>query len=219
MDIPAAALDDLAVFPLPGMVLFPNALLPLHIFEPRYRAMMTDVLAGSRLLAIAHLRPGFEPEYERRPPIHDTVGVGRVLTADRLPDGRFNIMLRGLARARIERELPPERAYRQVQGRLLRDDLSSRPQQLETRHRELIALCDRLADSVPPESAASLRQLVRVVESPGGCADVVASALVRDAAVRQTLLELLDPADRLGEVAGYVSMLVAQLGPGPRTVN
>jgi Lon protease-like protein len=218
MAISAAALDGLAIFPLPGIVLFPNALLPLHIFEPRYRDMMTDVTAGSRILAIARLKPGFEPEYEGRPPVFDTIGIGEVVTADRLPDGRWNIMLRGLARARIEDELPPIRRYRLVRGRILRDDVSTRGARLEVAQRELIAICDRLADVVP-EGGDALRQLARVIESPGGCADVVAAALVRDPDTRQTLLELLDPADRLDEVISYVSMLVAQLGPGPRTVN
>jgi Lon protease-like protein len=218
MSITAAALDELAIFPLPGIVLFPNALLPLHIFEPRYRDMMGDVLAGSRILAIARLRPGFEAEYQGRPPVYDTIGVGQLVTADRLPDGRYNIMLRGVARARIEVELPPIRSYRQVRGRVLTDDRSTRTDRLEVGQRDLIALCDRLADIVP-EGGESLRQLARAVARPGGCADVVAAALVRDPDTRQTLLELLDPADRLDEVISYVAMLVAQLGPGPRTVN
>src|SRR2546426_1112956 len=66
-EIPASALEELAIFPLPDLVLFPNALLPLHIFEPRYRDMMADVLEGARLLAVVRLMPGFEDEYEGRP--------------------------------------------------------------------------------------------------------------------------------------------------------
>jgi Lon protease-like protein len=219
MEIPPAALEELAIFPLPGMVLFPNALLPLHVFEPRYRAMMADVLGGSRLIAIARLRPGYEADYEGRPPVFDTVGAGRIVSADRLPDGRYNLLLRGLARVRVERELQPTRAYRQIAGRILRDDLTTRPEQLDAGHRELLALCDRLADVVPPDGAEALRRLARTLPSPGGCADVVAAALVRDPDVRQMLLELLDPADRIDEVMRYVALLVAQLGPGPRTVN
>src|SRR5687767_6553216 len=90
--IPAAALDELAVFPLPDLVFFPHSLLPLHIFEPRYREMTADVLAGSRLLAVARLLPGLEADDQGRPAIHEIAGVGLCVHADRLPDGRYHIM-------------------------------------------------------------------------------------------------------------------------------
>jgi Lon protease-like protein len=216
-DIPAAALEALPIFPLPDLVLFPNALLPLHIFEPRYREMMRDVVAGGGLLAVVRLRPGYEADYHGRPPVFETATVGRCLSAVRLPDGRWNIMVRGLARVRFEEELAPEQAYRRVRARVLADGRSTRAGELGTLSRELLALCDRLAASVP--DGEPLRQLSRTVPTPGGCADVVASALVRDPDLRQTLLELLDPADRLAQLCDYVARLVAQLGPGARTVN
>src|SRR5450432_2501998 len=90
------ALDALAVFPLPDLVLFPGTLLPLHIFEPRYREMITHVLGGSRVLAVARLRPGFEETYQDRPPVFELCGVGYVVAAEPLEDGRWNIMLRGV---------------------------------------------------------------------------------------------------------------------------
>src|SRR5215470_6975820 len=213
-DIPSAALEELAVFPLPDLVLFPNALLPLHIFEPRYREMMADVVAGSGLLAVARLRAGYEADYHGRPPIFSTVGVGRCISSDKLPDGRYNIMLRGLARLHVESELPPAHAYRQVRARLLVDSRSARAGELPTLHRELLSVCDRLAQVVT--DGDPLRQLARTIPTPGGCADVVASALVRDPNVRQSLLELLDPADRLEQVTEYVAMLVGQFGPSNR---
>jgi Lon protease-like protein len=216
-EIPASALEELAIFPLPDLVLFPNALLPLHIFEPRYRDMMADILEGSRLVAVVRLMPGFEDDYDGRPGVCSVAGVGRCLAADRLPDGRYNIMVRGLARVRIETEHPPTTSYRRVRARILGDDRSVRPGQVADLHHELLAMCDRLADVVP--DGDPLRQLSRVVPTGGGCADVVASALVRDPDVRQVLLELLDPAERLEQVIEYVSMLIGQFGPGNRTVN
>jgi Lon protease-like protein len=211
--IPAGALDELAVFPLPDLVFFPHALLPLHIFEPRYRAMTADVLAGTRVMAVARLRPGYQAGYQGRPPIFDTAGAGVCVHADRLPDGRYHIVLRGLGRVLIEEEYPPEKPYRVARARLLRDDRSTRssPGELERKHQELIVLLDRLAAAMPPEAEA-LRQLARAVSSPGGCADAVASALVREPDARQTLLELLDPADRLDQVAAHVALLIARLG-------
>src|SRR4029453_4635355 len=93
-------------FPLASGVLFPSALLPLHIFEPRYRAMVADALDGERLIGMVMLRPGWEPRYEHTPDVYQVGCAGFITHADRLPDGRFNIMLRGLEKFRIASERP-----------------------------------------------------------------------------------------------------------------
>ena len=95
---------EIPIFPLPNVVLFPSALLPLHIFEPRYRAMVTDVLDGERLIGMVMLRPGWEPRYEQTPDVYPVGCAGFITHADRLPDGRYNIMLRGLQKFRIASE-------------------------------------------------------------------------------------------------------------------
>jgi Lon protease-like protein len=214
--LPGGALSALAIFPLPDVVLFPHALLPLHIFEPRYREMIADVLAGARMLAVARHRPGYEDDYQGRPAVFPTAGVGACIAADRLPDGRYDIVLRGVGRVHIDEELPPDRAYRVVRARPLIDSRSSREADVAASHAKLIGLCDRLAAA---DGAEVLGRMVRAVPSPGGCADLVASALVRDPDERQRLLETLDPADRLDEVVAHISALVAQLDPGGRTLN
>jgi Lon protease-like protein len=105
--------DLLPLFPLPNVVLFPNVFLPLHVFEPRYREMVGDALAGDRLIGMVLLRPGYERDYEGRPPVYP-VGCRGVMThAERLPDGRYNIVLRGLDRFRIDSE-NDERSYRRA---------------------------------------------------------------------------------------------------------
>jgi uncharacterized protein len=89
------------IFPLPNAVLFPNVFMPLHIFEPRYRTMVADALAGDRIIGMTLLQPGYEKEYDRQPPVF-TIGCAGVIThTERLPDGRFNIVLRGLEKFRI----------------------------------------------------------------------------------------------------------------------
>jgi len=87
---------DVPVFPLPHTVLFPGALLPLHIFEERYRVMLTDAMAGDRLIAMAVLLHCSKQEYDVKPPFHGTVCVGRILEARRLPNGRSNVVLIGV---------------------------------------------------------------------------------------------------------------------------
>ena len=91
----------LPLFPLPTVVLFPNVFLPLHIFEPRYRAMVTDALEDDRRIAMVLLRPGWEAGYDGRPPIFDIGCSAVIVHSARLDDGRFNIVLQGLDRVRI----------------------------------------------------------------------------------------------------------------------
>ncbi len=94
------------IFPLPNVVLFPNVFLPLHIFEPRYRAMVADALAGDRIIGMVLLRPGYEASYDGRPPVYPIGCAGVITHSEPLPDGRFNIVLRGT------REVPRDRRGR-----------------------------------------------------------------------------------------------------------
>jgi len=98
--------SEIPIFPLPNVVLFPSALLPLHIFEPRYRAMVGDALDGERLIGMVMLRPGWEPHYEETPGVYPIGCAGFITHADQMPDGRYNIMLRGLEKFRILDERP-----------------------------------------------------------------------------------------------------------------
>ena len=95
------------IFPLPNVVLFPNVFLPLHIFESRYRAMVKDALAGDRIIGMVLLQPGFEANYEGRPPVYPVGCAGVITHSEPLPDGRFNIVLRGT------REIPHDRRGRE----------------------------------------------------------------------------------------------------------
>jgi Lon protease-like protein len=105
--------DLLPLFPLPNVVLFPHVFLPLHIFEPRYRAMAADALAGDRMIGMVLLRPGWDQDYEGRPPIYQ-IGCSGVLThTEQLPDGRYNLVLRGIERFRIIEE-DDTRSYRRA---------------------------------------------------------------------------------------------------------
>ncbi|MEI9927620.1 MAG: LON peptidase substrate-binding domain-containing protein [Sphingomonas sp.] len=103
----------LSVFPLAGALLFPRMYLPLHIFEPRYRAMVTDSLARDRRIGMVQPRGEGEP-----PALFDMGCVGRIAEVEALPDGRFNLVLEGLARFHIVRELDVTTAFRQVEAEL-----------------------------------------------------------------------------------------------------
>jgi hypothetical protein len=92
------------IFPLPNVVLFPGMPLPLHVFEPRYCAMVRDAMAGERVIGMVLLQPGWESDYEGRPPVYPHGCAGEVERCEELPDGRFNILLRGLDRFRLVAE-------------------------------------------------------------------------------------------------------------------
>jgi hypothetical protein len=92
------------IFPLPNVVLFPNVFLPLHIFEARYRQMVEAALSGDRIIGMVLLRPGWEGDYEGRPPVYPIGCSGVITHAEKLDDGRYNIVLRGVERFRILEE-------------------------------------------------------------------------------------------------------------------
>src|SRR5207244_6338201 len=100
------------LFPLPDLVLFPAVFQPLHIFEPRYRQMMADALEDERLLALVLLRPGWEENYNDRPPIHPVAVIGVISNEERLANGKYNLVLHRLRRVRIVEELPPDNPSR-----------------------------------------------------------------------------------------------------------
>lgn len=96
--------DLLPLFPLPNVVLFPNVFLPLHVFEQRYRDMVTDVLAEDRLIGMVLLRPGWQRDYDQSPAVYPIGSSGLITHVERMRDGRYNIVLRGVERFRIVRE-------------------------------------------------------------------------------------------------------------------
>lgn len=103
----------LPIFPLPNVVLFPGVPLPLHIFEPRYRAMVADALVGDRRIGMVLLRPAWERDYDGRPPIFPIGCSGVIVHATKLDDGRYNILLNGVERVRVVEE-DHARAYRRA---------------------------------------------------------------------------------------------------------
>jgi Lon protease-like protein len=210
-------LSSLPMFPLPNCVLLPGGLLPLHVFEPRYRELTRDCLAGIVFMGIARLRPGYETTYYGKPPVYERFGVGKIICSEELPDGRFALLLRGVARVEIARELPTEHAYRRVEARMLADADHDRDEAFD-HHRRLIMLCDRLAEVIDA-GGPQLRDLARSFDDPGMCADAIAAALVMDCDARQELLEAIDPIARVQRTLGYVSHMLCELAPCPEAVN
>ena len=204
------ALGRLPLFPLPNVVLFPHALLPLHIFEDRYRALTRDILSGERYLAISLIGMDARPD-DPRPAVEPIAGVGEVVMAHELPDGRYNLVVRGRARVHIDEELHSDRPYRLVSASLVPDVTSGDPGDLRDADQALRALIGQLADAVP-EMAELLRQMVVEAVKPAELVDSVASALIVDHSLRQRLLETRDVGKRIERVTSEIATMTTRIG-------
>jgi Lon protease-like protein len=201
------ALDALPIFPLPDVVLFPRALLPLHVFEPRYRALLADCLATHKCMAMAlTVGVGGEGGDGDRPGVARIAGAGIVVQHQPLGDGRSNIMLHGRARVLLE-ELPFEPPYRRARARVLQE-VGSAPDAQRAALR---------AAAVAFVSAARRREVEIELELPAdidaaAAADLCAHHLVLDPAVRQRALEELDVGARVLLVTAELAGQAARLG-------
>jgi len=200
----------LPIFPLPDVTFFPHTLLPLHVFEARYRAMVMDVLARDRRLAVVKLKPGFEASYAGKPAVHAVAGAGEIVSWERLATGRYNILVKGEWRVRIESERPSDTLYRIVTAQRLDDvapttDASAALARIRDLCGRLLRALDRPADLLDTALAGQL---------PGVIADRIAAAVVPDADLRQELLETFDVTRRLDRLGQVLEQLVNQLREG-----
>jgi Lon protease-like protein len=210
-----AALPHLPIFPLPSSALIPGGHLPLHIFEPRYRQMMADVLAGDRVLGVALLAPGWESEYQGRPPTYSIIGAGYVQAAERLPDGRYNILVHGVRRVRVIEEHDPIRSYRVVRAEPVADIVQPGERLLlEAQSQTLRQLVLDLAAALPDNAAAPLADACVRERDPGRLADLVGAAVIVDHRQRQEFLEEFAVGKRLDQVSDTVAQVLLQVSGG-----
>lgn len=188
------ALGSIPLFPLPNVVLFPGAALPLHVFEPRYRVMLKDCLATHRALAI-----GTSAEDGA------IVGGGLVVEHTPLPDGRSNILVVGEARLRLEQVEPedlPRYPYRRARATILHDRDVAVPAQ----DRSALVAAATMFAAVVKKHDASFGFDVPSTLSAAELADVCAFQLVVDPAGRQAVLEDLDPRSRVERVTSLLAL-------------
>lgn len=199
MEAHASALEGLKsrgtvpVFPLPDLVFFPHAALPLHIFEPRYRLMVEDALRGDRLIAMALLKPGWQRGYDGSPDLFPLACAGIIEEEVRLPGGRFNIRLRGLARVEIL-SFVQESPYRIASVRVLQDRNEEDGPLVAAEKRRLLAFCAGLLQEI---SGGAGRPFASDSGVPFAAAvNTLCQSLIMETGTKMDLLRMDDVVER-----------------------
>jgi ATP-dependent Lon protease len=207
------------LFPLPNLVMFPQVMQPLRVFEPRYRELLEDALADDGLIAMATLAPGWEADYEGRPPLARVACLGRVAAHHRFEGGQYNVLLAGLRRVRLLAELPPYKSYREARVEVFDDCYPlSAPAARPLLQRELReAFLRILPDAAQTED--SLEQLLSDDVSLGTLTDLV--TYMMDITTRQkvALLAEANVHRRAEALLKHLAVAAVDLSPGSAGVT
>jgi Lon protease-like protein len=199
------------LFPLPGVVLFPHVAIPLHIFEPRYRQMTEHALAGDRLITLVQIRADADWKTDPKPPLEPVGCLGRIIQHERLADGRFNVLLAGLRRVELTRELAAATLYRQAQVAIW-EDVEANPLALPL-ITELVARFKALASRQGPLDP-DIKRLLDSERSLGSLTDILAHALPLPGDLKQAFLVERDPDRRARKLLAILNELTLGDGVG-----
>lgn len=209
-------LTKLPIFPLPSTVLFPHTFVPLHIFEPRYRVMVSTVIREGGAMGIGMLEPEAEGAAvavegdSAKTPLRQIAGAGRIVHYNELADGRFMILLRGLSRVTLAAELAnasePFRRFRTTALSEVEMENKSAMQAVAT----LQSCVNQLAVTMT-EGGAELLKAVSMASTPGALADLLASALIGEPELQQALLETTQVEKRVDKVVASMAELLLNL--------
>ncbi len=194
---PSGFTAQVPLFPLPNVALFPNVMLPLHVFEPRYRELIQTALNADGIIALAALKDDWELTYETKHcPIHDTVCLGQIIADERLSDGRYCLLIQGVCRAQLLREVETTLYYRVGEVSLIKDLYPSVPVIDRTRRQqELVHYFQQIVADIDLDSSL-IHALESVEVTLGELCDVIAHAMRLDAQKAQRLLEQVDVDER-----------------------
>lgn len=175
------------LFPLPNHVMFPHVIQPLHVFEPRYKDLVQEALGDDRLITLATLAPGWEKDYDGRPPVRPVACLCRLAAHHKQEDGRYNILLAGMKRIRLTREFAAHQTFRVAECELLHDlEIASTKRRDQLRKRLLLHFETMLP--VGSDAAAELQEFLSEAAMLGPLTDIVAHMLPIELAVKEKLL-------------------------------
>lgn len=180
------------LFPLSTVVFFPNTLLPLHIFEPRYKKMLYDSLNFEKMIAMALLKPGWETNYYENPEIFKVAGMGRIISSETFKNGSSNIVLYGLRRINIVEEINDDKPYRSAKIDLLENETGKNSELLKEHINYLISSWNNMLSSNQEKHKIKVNANLPIEN----LTDVLASILVANIFEKQKLLEETDVGKR-----------------------
>jgi Lon protease-like protein len=201
-------------FPLPNLVLFPHAILPLHIFEPRYRQMTEDALADDQLVTIVQVKPMSHGTTWTEPvPIMQVGCLGRIVQHERLMDGRYNFLLLGCKRVRLTRELRSPKLYRIAEATILEDQESTT--EADARREELIEMFLQVFEQthrLDPDLSRMLQSGLTL----GVLTDIIAHTLALAASLKQSLLDEVRVDERVATLRAILQEFILSQPPSRR---
>ncbi len=198
--------DVIAVFPLPNVVFFPKTDLPLHIFEPRYCAMVKDTIENHQLIGMFLLEPGWQDDYYGNPPVHGVGCAGELSHFELLPEDKYNIVLKGFNRVRLL-ETTQEFPYRKARVQILPDLLTASAADVDSVRLTLLREFQTFLRLSEPQSLPS----IKASSDFAYLVNTIASTLQLDVDIKRNLLEQDDLYLRAVEVEEYLKTQVAVL--------
>lgn len=198
------------LFPLPNVVLFPGVVQPLNIFEERYKQMMADTLQDRGLIAMALLCPGWEKDYYGSPAIHPVVCIGKIVAHEIVEEGKYNLLLQGLARARLRGEKRHGLFRIALLEPLIEAPLNAAK---DTVHRSILRELFTKGALAQVSLAETVRTLLDRGASTAHLVDMLAFTLLQEVEVKQRLLEEGDPAKRADDLLYRLGTLGREAAP------
>jgi Lon protease-like protein len=199
------AVECIPLFPLPGAVFIPHTLMPLHVFEERYRDVVDDAMQNEGFLAVPRLRPGWESDYEGQPSIYNTAGFGKIIRYEPMADGRANIVILGLGRISVRSELANDSLYRVAEGVLLSDVFPDRGEAELKAHVHRLRMMVAQVCGTRPGWAERVEPLLLNQTDPVAFVNALAHLTLPDVDARQRYLEIDRVLDRIEVVESLLA--------------
>ena len=198
------------LFPLPNLVMFPHVMQAMHIFEPRYRSLFEEAISDDKHIALGVLAKGWEVDYEGRPALESMACLCRIATYQRTPEGTYNVLLLGVRRIQLQKELPPTKPFRVAEAQIVEDHVppNSSAEEIARLQQQLLVAFKRSQPKIPT-SYDQIDELLGSQITLGMLADIVAYTAELDLKTKLSLLKTSNVVDR-------VHILLSALSTGGR---
>ena len=194
------------LFPLPNLIMFPQVMQAMHIFEPRYRSLFEEALSDDKLIALGVLAPGWEVDYEGRPALESMACLCRIATYQRTPEGTYNVLLLGVRRIQLQEELPPTKPFRVSKAEIVEDHVPPHSSEGEIvgLQKQLLVAFKRSMTKLPT-SYDQIDELLGSQITLGMLADIVAYTAELNLETKLSLLKKSNVVDRVHVLLGALS--------------